>query len=47
MLRVVFSICLLASCLCLVGCGSDPEPTATEPQAPGQMAKSDEETKSG
>lgn len=43
MLRAVFSVCLLASCFCLVGCGGDPKPTATEPQAPGQMAKTDAE----
>ncbi|TWU10387.1 hypothetical protein Pla52o_56690 [Novipirellula galeiformis] len=43
MLRVVFSACLLATCLGMMGCGSDPVPTATAPQAEGQMAKTDQE----
>ncbi|QDV68670.1 hypothetical protein Poly24_23820 [Rosistilla carotiformis] len=43
MLRIVLLSVLFSGGLSLVGCGGDPEPTATEPQAPGQMAKSDEE----
>ena len=42
-IRVAFFACLLAGCLGISGCGGDPVPTATEPQAPGQMAKTDQE----
>ncbi len=42
-LRVIFSVCLLSGCLAISGCGGDPVPTATEPQAPEQMAKTDQE----
>ncbi|QDS92904.1 hypothetical protein FF011L_16580 [Roseimaritima multifibrata] len=43
MLRSVFSILLLVSTLSIMGCGGDPEPTATEPQSPSQMAKTDDQ----
>lgn len=43
MLRVIFSTWLLAACLGFMGCSGDRVPTATEPQAPGQMAKTDQE----
>lgn len=42
-LRVALSVCLLSGCLAISGCGGNPKPTATEPQAPGQMAKTDQE----
>ncbi len=43
MLRVVFSAWLLAACLGITGCSGDPVPTATAPQAPTQMKKTDEQ----
>lgn len=43
MLRVIFSAVSLAACLGIAGCSGDPEPTATAPQAPTQMAKTDEQ----
>ena len=41
--RIQFSIWLLTACLAMPGCGGDPQPTATEPQAATQMAKTDEQ----
>jgi len=43
-IRVAFFACLLTGFIGISGCNSDPAPTATEPQAPGQMAKSEQET---
>ncbi|QDV12293.1 hypothetical protein CA51_21750 [Rosistilla oblonga] len=43
MLRVVLLSAFVFAGFGIVGCGGDPEPTATEPQAPGQMAKSDDQ----
>ncbi|QDS88857.1 hypothetical protein EC9_30520 [Rosistilla ulvae] len=45
MMRVVVWVALAIGSLGIMGCGGDPEPTATEPQAPGQMAKSDDQKK--
>ena len=42
-MRIAFSACLLAGCLAISGCGGDPAPTATEPQSPDQMARTDQE----
>lgn len=43
MLRVFFSVWLLAVCLGIAGCSGDRVPTATAPQAATQMAKTDEQ----
>ncbi|WP_164102152.1 hypothetical protein [Candidatus Laterigemmans baculatus] len=43
MMRSVLWACMWAVFMVLPGCGGDPVPTATEPQAPGQMAKTDEQ----